>query len=163
MHDFSTKFLRTSPFIVLLIVVSAITITHAVPLNASTTSEPIGISVTITSAYYADIDTDGWEDDIYSSVTIDLTGAVRYNFDYYITLTLPSGTSYTYHYSINTVYDVVNFGNYFWNHATESGDYSISVKVVLWTGGISSATHQYIFDPPGGSDGGDPTFDITTE
>ena len=134
---------------------------NSVGISSEDSTEPISISVRISEAYYADIDNDGLEDDIYSTVQIDLSGSQRYFLDYYITLTLPSGLNFSYYYSINTVWSQLTIGNYFWNHAIEQGDYTLTVQAILWTGGISHAGHSYTFDPPGGSDEGDPTFDIT--
>ncbi len=133
------------------------------PDFSASSTDVISIKVSVTDAYYTDLDNDGLSDDVIAYTSVDLSGSTRYNFDYYITLTLPSGKNYTYAYTFNTVYTTLNIRNYFWNHATECGDYTITVQAILWTGGISYTNHAYTFDPPGGSDGGDPTFDLTVD
>jgi len=111
---------------------------------------------TIDYANYGDFDGDGFEDDVYINVTIDLSGANVYNFQYILTLTLPSGLFYTYQYTIVTDSNLV-LHHYLMDHATEPGWYDVDVDITMKTGGISTAHAEYIFDPPGGgSNGGSP-------
>ncbi len=114
------------------------------------------VTVHILDAYYTDADDDGREDDVVAYFDIHLDGARRYNMDIYPALTLPSGTSYLYGYTINTRLSDLHCIMYFYNHATESGNYTFSVDVVLYTGGVAGGQIQHVFDPPGGSGDADP-------
>ncbi len=115
------------------------------------------ISVRVIDAYYADLDNDTYQDDIYALVRFELSGAAWYNFDYYVTLTLPSGYNFSYAFAI-TATGSFDLNHYFFDHATESGNYTLSVLVILKTGGLSTDSDIYVFDPPGASTGGDPTL-----
>ena len=117
------------------------------------------VLITIVDALYTDLDDDGLEDDVFASVDLSLICGNRFNLEYYITLTLPSGLSFTYGYMINTRLDSFTMQNNFYNHAIESGDYQIDVYIVLKTGGISFSHNSVIFDPPGGTDA-DPHFRV---
>lgn len=121
--------------------------------NASLTS----VSLVFTDAYYADLDGDGFEDDVFGGVDFHITGQSRVTFDYHITLVMPSGLSWTYSYRIHTKYSYLHFDNFFYDHAVESGDYHFEVDIILRTGGVSHAEYNHVFDPPGGSTG-DATF-----
>ncbi|MHA1772052.1 MAG: hypothetical protein ACTSYL_07375 [Candidatus Thorarchaeota archaeon] len=114
------------------------------------------VTVHVLDAFYTDADDDGYEDDVIAYFDIHLDGAQRYNFDIYPALTLPSGTSYLYGYTINTRLSDLHCTMYFYDHATESGNYTFSVDVILYTGGVASGQVQYVFDPPGGSGDADP-------
>ena len=118
------------------------------------------ITVKILSAYYTDLDGDGNEDDVYALTHIELGGFATYNVDYYVNLTLPSGTTYLYRILITSQVTSFDLNNLFYNHATEQGNYSLTVTAFLLNGASSYDQHAYVFDPPGGSDGGDPTFDV---
>ncbi len=123
-------------------------------------SDEHGIEVTIVDACYTDLDDDSWEDDVLVVVRFDLSSSDYYEFAYVITLTLPSGTSYSYLVIVLAWVDVVYTYNLFFNHATESGDYTVYVKALLVTPATATDSATYVFDPPGGSEGGKPTFGV---
>ena len=124
--------------------------------NVSNTESPT-ISVRVIDAYYSDLDNDTYQDDIYALVRFELSGALRYYFDYYVTLTLPSGYNFSYAFAIIAT-GSFDLNHYFFDHAIESGNYTLSVFVILKTEGISTDSHIYVFDPPRASTGGDPTL-----
>ena len=127
-------------------------------VKISSVEQPI--SVKIMYAYYCDLDQDGFEDDIYAKVSLSMYDASFYAIEYYVNLTLPSNVSFTYRVIINTDSSELMLHNLFYNHATESGNYSLFVQVVLKNGGMATDSHLFVFDPPGGSDGADPSFDL---
>ncbi|MCY3414992.1 MAG: hypothetical protein INQ03_25300 [Candidatus Heimdallarchaeota archaeon] len=109
------------------------------------------VDISITEGYYADLDGDGAEDDVFVKVEFQILCANRANFDYYVQLTQPSGLNHMYAYHVNTRLNYLTFENFFWNHAIESGDYQADAWVVLKTGGTTLTHGNLIFDPPGGS------------
>ncbi len=128
-------------------------------VTTTASSEEI-VNVVILDAYYCDLDNDSYKDDIYAEVKLNLLGSNFYALDYYVNLTLPSGTLFSYYAKVNTNMNEVILKNFFYNHALESGDYTLTVKVVLKNGGMLTDSHSFVFDPPGGSDGADPSFDL---
>ncbi len=127
-----------------------------VTVKSETCSGP-HVAISIKEARYINLDNDNLEDDVMATVQLDILCSNRVNFEYYITLTLPSGRSFTYAYMINTRLNTLTLDNYFYNHAIERGDYKIDVEILLKTGGISYGHNDVIFDPPGGTDA-DPYF-----
>ena len=128
-------------------------------LGTSTSSEP-SIQVTVKHAYYTDLDGDAYEDDVYAIVHFELSGFETFNIDYYVKLTLPSGTHYMYRVLITAHVTSFEGKNLFYNHATELGNYTLTVTAFLLNGASAYYEHVYVFDPPGSSDFGDPTFDF---
>ncbi len=118
------------------------------------------LQLSITQGYYADVDADGYEDDVYIETTFRILCTNRANFDYYIELILPSGTTFTYGYRVTTRLNTLTFHNDFFDHALESGDYTVNVYVIMKTGGTALVHDQLIFDPPGGSNS-DPKFSLS--
>ncbi len=116
--------------------------------------------MTIEDAFYTDLDLDSVADDVFVLLRFDLKGSVYYEFAYVITLTLPSGTSFSYTVIVLSWVDVVYTHNLFFDHVTEKGDYTVSVDTILVTPGVVTDTCSYTFDPPGGSEGGKPTFGV---
>ncbi|RMG30921.1 MAG: hypothetical protein D6732_15585 [Methanobacteriota archaeon] len=129
-------------------------------LSASST-EKVSISLHFTDAYYADLDGDGYSDDVFGGVDLFISGSERVSFDYYITLVLPSGKSFTYAYRISTRYTYLHLANYFYDHVSESGDYTFIVEIVTRTGGLQYDPYHHVFDPPGGVPT-DPTYSLVT-
>jgi len=116
----------------------------------------VDIGIVILSAYYADVDGDGYEDDVVAHFDIYLSGSWRYHLGVYLSLTLPSGTTYIYGFGVITTLSVIHCTTYFYDHAVESGWYSFSVVVVSYSGGSSYWVEEYVFDPPGGYGDQDP-------
>ncbi len=128
--------------------------------DSSDSTEPT-ITVTITYATYTDLDHDSFSDDVLVITRFDIEGLFPYcRFAYLITLQLPSGTNYSYIVYVLAFYDTVTIENLFFNHATESGDYTVYVHAILYTPGTPYDYKHYVFDPPGGSEGGKPTFGV---
>ncbi|HDD67073.1 MAG TPA: hypothetical protein ENG31_00435 [Candidatus Thorarchaeota archaeon] len=153
--------LRTRVFALVLLVSVMVVVTIAPPVRAETTDtmDPT-ITVTIVDATYTDIDSDAYEDDVLVILRFDLGYHLYYEFGYLITLQLPSGENYTYLVYVLAWVDTVYTYNMFYNHATESGDYTVHVQALLLTPGTATDTAHYTFDPPGGSEGGEPTFGV---
>ncbi|MDH5404724.1 MAG: hypothetical protein OEY49_19635, partial [Candidatus Heimdallarchaeota archaeon] len=117
-------------------------------VNIVGAADNVDVIPTVDYANYGDFDGDGFEDDVYINVTIDLTGANMYNFDYTLILTLPSGLTYIYDFIYVTETNLV-VEHYLMDHATEPGWYTVDVDITMKTGGINHAHAEYIFDPPG--------------
>ncbi|MCE7735795.1 MAG: hypothetical protein GPJ54_13015 [Candidatus Heimdallarchaeota archaeon] len=129
------------------------------PNNPIDSSEPVNAIVTnIISAIYEDSDNDGFEDDVYASISFE-TNFKHPKIKIYITLTLILPSGLTFYYEIEeeaqNIDLIVNF--YFINHAIEPGWYELIVTAatgdMIDLGQIS--TDSLIFDPPGGGGGGD--------
>lgn len=136
-----------------LLFLSLIGNTRATPqtqVGLTTCGKPT-MNIQISNAYYGDNDLDGFQDDVYVETKIEILCTNRVNFQYYISLTLPSGQSFTYGYMVNTNLNTLTFDNNFYDHAIESGDYVVDIYIVLKTGGVSFSGDSRTFDPPGGS------------
>lgn len=116
--------------------------------------------VTIVDANYLDADSDYYADDVVALLRFDLGYAAIYDFYYLITLTLPSGLEYSYLVHVIAWADTIYIYNVFYDHATESGDYTIYVSALMISPTTIADSATYIFDPPGGSPGGRPTFAV---
>ncbi len=129
--------------------------------NVPASSANFSVSIDITDAYYADLDADLLEDDIVVTLNVTLTNIyVSTNVDIYIGITLPSGTEFWFLAEINVVKYTysVTFGMKFdlMNTALEPGWYEANA-VGFADGDQFSIMDSFIFDPPGGTDGGWPT------
>ncbi|MFW9994562.1 MAG: hypothetical protein ACFFD4_21135 [Candidatus Odinarchaeota archaeon] len=135
------------------------------------------VGVEIFDAYYCDSDGDSEYDDIEAIVTMEFSissdcNGSRENYviqddgvfyivdsDYYLVivkLTLPSGLTYSYSFQNNIIKGSVSYQFFFYNHATESGDYILSVGV--YSSHDSYESDNLTFDPPKGIPGTEPTF-----
>ncbi len=140
-----------------LVVLSAsTTLAFASTVTVQSTNDQVSVTLTILDAFYTDADGDGYEDDVVGYFDIHLYGRPRYTLDIYPSLVLPSGTTHTYLYTINTRLDTLHCTMYFYDHALESGNYTFAVEIVLYTGGVTAGEANYLFDPPGGSGDADP-------
>ncbi len=153
------KLLATTAMILLLFG-SFVTAVRADARQLSEGKKIATIGLRIVDAYYADLDNDGYEDDILGIIKITMTGVNVANMEYVISLTLPSGTIYSYLVKITTNQDVIVLKNFFWDHAYESGDYTLKVTLNLINYEKITVSETYTFDPPGSSQGGEPTFDV---
>ncbi len=155
----STKKKQLSFLIIAIMLFTMPNLSEGKPLFSKSESK-VSLDVVFTDAYYADLDGDGLEDDVFGGVDIFIMGSERVSFDYYITLILPSGMSFTYAYRINTRYSILHLDNYFYDHVFESGDYTFIVEILTRTGGLSYDPYHHVFDPPGGVPT-DPTFSLS--
>ncbi len=154
--------LRALSVVVLFAFVAMLMITPpvmAADTGSTTTDEPT-IDVSIHYATYDDLDDDGLKNDVYVVLHFSLGYYYYYEVYYWITLELPSGTSYSYRVYMFALSEFVVTHNIFYNYATESGNYTVSVTALLNTPYQASDCAQYTFDPPGGSEGGKPTFGV---
>ncbi len=124
------------------------------PKNVST--EQTRVSLAVLGADYADTDGDMVMNDAIVWFDILLSGDTRYTLTLILSLTLPSGKSYSYTYIIITSYSVLHCTMYFYDHATEPGYYLFNATAILRSGGRCVSSVEYQFDPPGGSGDIDP-------
>ncbi|MEM2141732.1 MAG: hypothetical protein QXS20_05155 [Candidatus Thorarchaeota archaeon] len=144
--------------------ISAVVLLGAsLPASAASMDGVSDIKVTVVSACYGDFDLDSYTDDAYVLVRFNINNPmiVAYNtFYYWITFMLPSGTTYVYLIYVRAWANTVEINHVFYNHVTEPGYYTVNVIAYLTWPGIAYNTATYMFDPPGGSDGGEPTFGV---
>ncbi|MHA1807237.1 MAG: hypothetical protein ACTSX2_06655 [Candidatus Thorarchaeota archaeon] len=156
---FKAPSLRTRVMAAFLVLALMAMLSVTPPVRAAPTDEP-SINVTITFATYCDLDGNYRSDDVYVVLYFELGNNPYYEVYYLITLQLPSGTNYSYLVYMLALSDEVVTHNLFFDHATESGDYTVYVSALLWTPYQATDSAQYTFDPPGGSEGGKPTFGV---
>jgi hypothetical protein len=145
----------------LALVISVLLVFLQTPQVAASPHRPDAtITLTIDDACYLDLDGDSKENDVYVRLKFELDWSWYYEFYYYIELTLPSGESFAYLVWVWTVLDVLYLHNLFYNHATESGDYQVYVEALLVVPDIAFDIEEYVFDPPGGSEGDKPRFTV---
>ncbi|MHA1303530.1 MAG: hypothetical protein ACTSPI_07500, partial [Candidatus Heimdallarchaeaceae archaeon] len=143
--------------IVLLVFLSLVSNYTLISATTIVQNSKLRLTITITYAYYTDANDDGFEDDIIMDFIINITKLdkeIRFaEFDLIISLTLPSGFKFDYNYNICTYKMLLNCTMFFYNHATESGDYIGQVTGILYDDNESVITgvETYIFDPPGES------------
>ncbi len=153
-NSFATK--NKILFVVFSILLLNMVPTNAAPIFASSTDacdNGAYVTIEITRAYYDDIDLDGDFDDVQGVVTVDLYCSNRFQFDYYLYLTLPSGFQVNEALGVNTRLNHLVFTTTFYNYALEAGDYTIDVIVLLMNGGPTEVIDTVTFDPPGGVSG----------
>ncbi|MHA1304566.1 MAG: hypothetical protein ACTSPI_12790 [Candidatus Heimdallarchaeaceae archaeon] len=144
-------------FCTLLLITISFGIKSSAYVTYSTSNSSL-LTVHIQTAYYADLEGDGKENDIFTSIYISFYSIYYYNHLYaYLELDLPSGEYYAYLISLE-FYGIqeVTLPIYLYNHATESGDYILYVAAFFADDSDILAESIAIFDPPGGTDGADP-------
>ncbi len=148
------------------VVLVSVLLTIVIPLinlptvSANTPNDDYLFNVTIADACYLDADYDYYTDDVLVVLKFDLGYALIYDFYYLITLTLPSGLEYSYLVHVLAWADTIYLYNVFYDHATESGNYTVYVSALMVSPTTATDSGIYVFDPPGGSPGGRPTFDV---
>ena len=121
-----------------------------------------GLTLDITHAWYADGQGDGKQNDAFAVVTFNIDNGLSKNIlRYNITITLPSGVYHTYSVKLNTSQTNFEIQNNFWNHATESGWYSVSITASL-NYNCHTVSDTLTFDPPGGDNADPISFSIST-
>ena len=119
----------------------------------------ISMTISITNAYYCDLQDDGREDDVVSTFTIEIENRNEQPFLFItkIVLELPSGDHHDYFYNMDTSKEEYEYTMYFYNHATENGWYTVDIYCLLFDGRhLGFGIESYTFDPPGDGDGGEP-------
>jgi hypothetical protein len=145
--------------VILLFMGTAISVVASPPFQSSSEDEEQLITINFVDAYYTDLSGNGLEDDVYGSLEFHFGGKNRITFEYYITLYLPSGHSFTYGYMISTKFSYLFIENFFYAHAFETGDYTFRVDIITKTGGVTHDVYWLVFDPPGHGPG-DTTFEL---
>ncbi len=140
------------------LVMATTPVAHAA--SSDSTDYTAEIKVTIEDACYLDLDQDLIENDVLVIVRFDLADFPYYEFAYVITLQLPSGIQYSYLVYVFAWVHTVRLHNVFFDHATESGDYTVFVDALMVYPAIAEDSGEYVFDPPGGSEGGKPAFGV---
>jgi len=110
-----------------------------------------GFEIQIDHAYYYDLDNDGYEDDVYSIITVSTVSGLPEHIDakIYQYLTLPSGK--TYYFSIEVTGFDATYSIYseWYDVATESGWYTLEVTVKNYYFSVYSYDEDVlVFDPP---------------
>ncbi|MCY3414491.1 MAG: hypothetical protein INQ03_22780 [Candidatus Heimdallarchaeota archaeon] len=118
------------------------------------------VDIYIWDAYYADLDLDGYEDDIFIEIDLTLTNQYVYtDVEVFIGVTLPSGMEhwfkFDYTFKKTTLTGYITLGYDLYNTATELGWYEANA-VGFAQGEEFSYMDTLIFDPPG-TGGGDPS------
>ncbi|TFG35000.1 hypothetical protein EU527_00700 [Candidatus Thorarchaeota archaeon] len=129
--------------------------------SAAPYSEPVvnWMNISITHAYYYDLDYDGKQDDI----LIDFTCRVRDwipspSWSYFeLFLKLPSGLTYLVTFEVYGKYRTLQMRMAWFNCATESGWYNIRIDAyTIFSNAIGYSTSNYNFDPPTPGGTGEP-------
>ncbi|MFO7837743.1 MAG: hypothetical protein R6V83_13955 [Candidatus Thorarchaeota archaeon] len=134
----------------LALVVMILVATGMVSFVAAQPRTTTGYDLQIIDAYYADLDGDGYEDDIKILVEFSFTSNEPSKVDMRLTIELPSGTVYSFRVSVYRppTKSVLNIDCI--DMATESGWYTVTmIASVMGTGnGKIYVTDQLKFDPP---------------
>lgn len=125
-----------------------------------TASSPDTFQFNILDAYYADLDGDGIENDIWISgstiINTQSQGASKY--DLYVDIIDPVGTKYSGLFYVITMDSVHNFTIHAYNTVSEAGWYTVKFEGVVYGGGdIYYSCETFEFDPPTLSGSGSPT------
>lgn len=120
------------------------------------TNNKISLELTITDAYYIDLDDDELEDDIVGIYEINVTTSKFDSFkvDFEYELVLPSGYTFYHQYSTEIEDQMIRFTVNMYDHAIESGWYDFIVFGTIYQGGKTSGNINLVFDPPDGGAGG---------
>ncbi len=112
----------------------------------------------IVDAYYTDAEGDGLENDVISDFFMRIiTAYSSIHLLISIYLELPSTTSYTYDYTFRLGTGDYDLRMYFYNHATESGWYIVTITVTVMSKfQLMSGYESLVFDPPGQHEGTEP-------
>ncbi len=113
------------------------------------------VTLTITNAFYTDLDKDEVLD-VMSSFNLIFDSSRPHTVKLYVSLILPSGFKFSYKWTIKSKQSDFFAQIHFYDHALESGIYVLSIEAKLLTGGVTTGTADYEFDPPGGAGGGNP-------
>jgi hypothetical protein len=113
------------------------------------------LNLTINSAYYTNIDNDDVLD-VVALFEISFSNERSHRFILTTILELPSGHQYLYSWFITSKLSLNEYRLELHDHAIEAGDYSLMIHIQLFTGGMTTGSVEYSFDPPGGSGGGTP-------
>ena len=113
------------------------------------------LNLTINTVYYTNIDNDDILD-VVALFDISFTSERTHRFILTTILELPSGYQFTHSWFISTKLSLKTFRLELLDHAIESGDYILTIHLQLFTGGMTTGSVEYLFDPPGGSGGGTP-------
>ncbi|UJG41252.1 MAG: hypothetical protein K9W45_02030 [Candidatus Heimdallarchaeum aukensis] len=109
------------------------------------------MKLSITTAYYCDIDGDGFEDDIYAEAIVLADEGFKFYYMEY-SLIYPSGNVYSDDHTYYTFDSETTFVFRLTNAATESGWYTLEITLYVLTGGGITVLYDSLeFDPPGGS------------
>jgi len=126
------------------------------------TTESDNFQITIIDAYYADLDNDGYEDDIWiegKTEILNREGRVRY--DLYVDIYTPDNQT---HSALFYVLSDLHSHSYFihaYDTARAEGWYKVSFQGLLYgEGDLTYCDSSYEFDPPTNSGSGDPTFEF---
>ncbi len=142
------KYLLVTVFLLVLILSS---------LGVKGEKDEVGFTIEIDTAYYMDFDSSGVENDVVVEFEVDLEiNDDKYNLyiatitiDLEVELTLRSGLTYVYKLKMKVTDDEIEAMLVYFNHATENGWYTTSIKGTINALGIT-AFDTCVFDPPSG-------------
>jgi len=115
------------------------------------------LELKIEDAYYLDYDGDNRQDDICGLFTIQVQTPSTTSVELEIGLILPSSTVYQYDYLLKLRTDDYNCIIIFYDHAIESGYYTLTITARIYDKTMASGTETLTFDPPG-DENSDPPF-----
>lgn len=148
--------MRVKETTLLLVVVMAVSL--VVPLVSAQPRQTTTQYVRIIDAYYADLDSDGYEDDVKLLVEFSFCDTEPSRVDILLWIQLPSGTTYGLKISVyrTPTESVLNVDCF--DLATESGWYTVTMVASIMGAGHGRIylTDEFMFDPPTGSGPGLP-------
>ncbi len=121
------------------------------------------LDIDIEKAYYMDFDNSGLENDVIVEFEVefedDFSDSATIILSLEVELTLPSGLTYVYKLKMKLIDEETDAMLVYFNHATESGWYTTSIRGTIVAWGIT-AYDRCVFDPPGGDNGEVPNIGL---
>lgn len=145
-------------FFLFFLIIASSTVVPVLGNNSVTLTSKNGrneVFLTISSVYYTNLDNDTILD-VVALYDLFFDSSNRHTVRLDVYLTLPSGYKLSYMWIIGTKQQEFSSQIRLYDCVLESGDYLFTIKAKLLTGGVSTGIADYIFDPPGGSGGGNP-------
>ncbi len=144
-----------------LMVATLLSLVVPAPAQASSLS-PIALNVV--DAYYGDADGDGLNDDVVAIIDMDINVPGFFHvIQYEVYLVLPNGDISFYGAWFITWNPKLRITNYFYNQATEYGNYTIYAYAGFFGDLYPSGFDTVTFDPPGGDNADPPGWGMTVD
>jgi hypothetical protein len=142
----------------LLLIVSALVLASVPAVSAQPAVYTESVQIQIMDAYYADLDGDGYQDDIKLVLQFNFEENVPTRVDLNIWIELPSGLTYNFRVSVYGVPSSSTLQIDCFDMATESGWYTVTLLASVMGSGNGKIyiVDALEFDPPTGVGGGLP-------